>query len=116
MQLLRTVVAVACLCVFTSSVAINERGAKKLAKKSDCFKCHAIDKKKDGPSLVEISKKYKDKVEAKEVTKEQVAEALYTHITTNPTVEVDGKKEKHKSIESDDEAAIRNIVEWIISR
>jgi cytochrome c len=88
--------------------ALDEDDAKKLAKKSGCLKCHAIDKKKEAPPLKEIAAKYKDKADAKDT--------LFTHLTTNPTVEVDGKKEKHESLKTDDEAEIRNVIEWVLSQ
>lgn len=90
-----------------TAYAFDERGAEKLAKRSKCFTCHAIDKEKDGPSLQEISKKYKGKADTED--------KLYTHLTTNPMVEVDGAKEEHKSPRSDDEADIRNLIQWILS-
>lgn len=34
--------------------------AKALMEKSDCFSCHAIDKKVVGPSYKDVAKKYKD--------------------------------------------------------
>ena len=70
--------------------------------------CHAIDKKKDAPALQEIAAKYKDKPDAKNT--------LFTHLTTHPMVEVDGKKEKHESLKTDDEAEIRNVVEWVLAQ
>ena len=43
--------------------ALNEpvfvEAAQALAKKNDCFKCHAIDKEKKGPSYKKIAAKYK---------------------------------------------------------
>ena len=91
-----------------SSVALDADDAKKLAKKSGCLKCHSIDKKKDAPPLKEIAAKYKDKADARDT--------LFTHLTTNPTVEVDGNKEKHESLKTDDEAEIRNVIEWVLSQ
>ena len=38
--------------------------AQALIKKSDCGKCHAVDKKKDGPSFKETAAKYKGKPDA----------------------------------------------------
>jgi cytochrome c len=81
--------------------------AQSLLKKSDCFKCHAVDKKKDGPAYKEVAKKYKGKADAEE--------SLVKHITTSPMVEVDGKKEEHKAIKSKDMAEIKNVVQWILS-
>lgn len=87
--------------------AVDADAAQALLKKSDCFKCHAIDKKKDGTPYKEVAKKYKGKADAEE--------KLFKHMTTNPTVEVDGKKEEHKAIKSKDEAQIKNTVQWILS-
>ena len=41
-----------------ASAAIDEEAAKSLAKKNDCFKCHAVDKTKKGPSYKKIADKY----------------------------------------------------------
>jgi cytochrome c len=87
--------------------AVDADAAQALLKKSDCFKCHAIDKKKDGPPYKEVAKKYKGKADAED--------KLVKHITTGPMVEIDGKKEEHKSIKSKDAAEIKNVVQWILS-
>ena len=86
---------------------VDEGAARALAKKSGCLKCHAIDKKKDAPSYKEIAAKYKGKPDAED--------KLYKHATTNPEVEVDGKKEKHDSPKTKDEKEIRNLIRWILS-
>ncbi|MDA8256147.1 MAG: hypothetical protein M0Z99_11020 [Betaproteobacteria bacterium] len=41
--------------------AFDEAAAKAMAKRNDCFKCHAPDKTKKGPSLKKIAAKYKEK-------------------------------------------------------
>ena len=87
--------------------AVDADAAQALLKKSDCFKCHAIDKKKDGPPYKEVAKKYKGKADAED--------KLTKHITLSPMVEIDGKKEEHKSIKSKDAAEIKNVVQWILS-
>ena len=46
--------------------AVDEAAAEALARKSGCFKCHAIDKKKDGPPYKEIAGKYKGKADAEQ--------------------------------------------------
>lgn len=87
--------------------AVDADAAQALLKKSDCMKCHALDKKKDGPAYKEVSKKYKGKADAEDkVTK---------HITLSPMIEIDGKKEEHKAIKSKDAAEIKNAVQWILS-
>ena len=79
-----------------------------LMKKSDCFKCHSVTKKKDGPPYKETAAKYKDKADAEE--------KLYTHLTTNPMVKIDGKEEEHTSLKTKNADDVRNVVRWILSR
>jgi cytochrome c len=81
--------------------------AQALMKKNDCFKCHAIDKKKDGTPYKEVAKKYKGKADAEET--------LIKHMTSKPMVEIDGKKEEHKAIKAGDPAEVRNAAQWILS-
>jgi len=85
---------------------IDEEAAKALAKQNKCTKCHSSDKKKDGPSFKETAAKYKGKPDA--------AEKLYTHLTTHPEIEVDGKKEEHTAVKGSD-AEIRNLIAWILA-
>ena len=87
--------------------AVDADAAQALLKKSDCLKCHAIDKKKDGPPYKEVAKKYKGKADAED--------KLVKHITTSPMVEIDGKKEEHKSIKSKDAAELKNADQCILS-
>jgi cytochrome c len=90
-----------------SALAIDEAAAEALARKSGCFKCHAIDKKKDGPPYKEISAKYKGKGDA--------IQKLTTHVTTSPKVKIDDKEEEHELLKTKDPAEIKNVVEWILS-
>lgn len=82
--------------------------AQALIKKSDCGKCHAADKKKDGPSYKETAAKYKGKASAED--------ELYKHLTTSPKVKIDGKEEEHKKVNSTNEAEVRNLVRYILTR
>ncbi len=88
--------------------ALDEDAAMALAKKSDCTKCHSVDKKKEGPPYKETAAKYKGKADA--------VDKLFTHLTTNPTVKVDGKEEEHKGVKTKDEADIKNLIAYILSR
>ena len=90
-----------------ANAAVDADAAQAQLKKSDCLKCHAIDKKKDGPPFKETAKKYKGKADAED--------KLTKHITTKPMVEIDGKKEEHKAIKSTDAAEIKNVVQWMLS-
>jgi cytochrome c len=108
MRILLSVVAAAVAFMPLSSHAVDQRAAQKLARDSDCLKCHAISKKKEGPSYKEIAKKYKGKPDAES--------KVTLHITTQPKVKVDGKEELHGKVKSDDKAEIKNLVQWILSR
>jgi cytochrome c len=105
----RTSLAIACglMGALAAHAAPDPDAAQALMRKSDCFKCHAVDKKKDGPPFKEVAKKYKGKAEAED--------KLFKHITTSPTVEIDGKKEEHRQIKTKDEGEIKNVVQWILS-
>jgi cytochrome c len=108
MKLLSTLLLVSGLMAASfAHAAVDADAAQALLKKSDCFKCHAIDKKKDGPPYKEVAKKYKGKADAED--------KLTKHITLSPMVEIDGKKEEHKSIKSKDAAEVKNVVQWILS-
>lgn len=92
----------------TAQAAIDEDAAKSLAKKNDCFKCHAVDKTKKGPAYKKIAIKYKGKADA-EAT-------LIKQITTGPKVKLeDGTEENHKIIETKDQGEMKNLVGWILS-
>ncbi len=87
---------------------LDEESASSLARKSGCMKCHGIDKKKDGPAFTEIARKYKGKADAEK--------KLITQVTTNPKVKIDGNEEEHESLKSKDQAAVLNVVQWIMTR
>jgi cytochrome c len=87
---------------------VDAEAAQALAKKSGCLKCHSVDRKKDAPSYKEIAAKWKGKPDAEQ--------KLTEHLTTNPKVKVDGKEEEHDSLKTKDQAALRNVVLWILSR
>src|SRR3954462_2487485 len=88
--------------------AADPAAAEALMKRSGCFKCHSISAKKDGPSYKSVAEKYKGKADAEKT--------LVTHLTTNPTIKVDGKEEKHESLKTKNEAEIKNVVQFILSR
>jgi cytochrome c len=90
-----------------SYAAVDADAAQALLKKSNCTKCHAVDKKKDGPAYKEVAKKYKGKADAEG--------KLLTHITTGPMIEIDGKKEEHSKVKSTDAGEQKNLVQWILS-
>lgn len=96
--------------LFSAGVAhsqVDEDAARALARQADCTKCHSIDKEKDGPSYQDVAAKHKGEADA--------VDKLYTHLTTGPTIEVDGFKEEHPVLKASD-ADIRNLIGWILSR
>lgn len=94
----------------TAGAAVDEGAAKALAKKNDCFKCHAIDKTKKGPSYQKIAAKYKGK-EAEGETK------MIKNMTTGPKVKLeDGSEEDHKIIDTKDQAEMKNLILWILAQ
>jgi cytochrome c len=99
----------AALFVTTASAAeIDADAAKSLAKRNDCFKCHAVDKTKKGPSYKSIAIKYKGKADAEG--------KLIKQITTAPKVKLeDGTEEEHKIIDTKDQKEMKNLVGWILS-
>lgn len=89
--------------------AVDADAAQALAKKNDCFKCHAIDKEKKGPSYKKIAAKYKGKAEGEE--------KVLKNMTTGPKVKLDdGTEEEHKIINTKDAAALKNLSGWILSQ
>lgn len=86
---------------------VDEDAARALAKKSDCFKCHTVDQKKDGPAYREVAKKWRGKPDAEA--------KLYTHMTTSPKVKIDGEEENHQMVKSKNDAEINNLVRFILS-
>lgn len=98
----------AAMSMSSVSAAVDEEGAKALAKSNDCFKCHAVDKDKKGPSFKKTSAKYKGKADAED----KVTKA----ITTGPKVKLDdGKEEDHKILDTKDPKQVKNLVQWILS-
>ena len=82
--------------------------AQDLAKDSGCFKCHAVEKKKDGPALRDTAAKYRGDPEAE--TK------LIHHVTSGEKVKFeDGHEEDHKKVKTKDPNETRNLVQWILA-
>jgi len=88
--------------------AADEEAARALARQNNCFKCHGVDKKKDGPAWREVAEKYKGKPDAEE--------RLVKHLTTGEKAKFpDGHEEDHKIIKSKDVSEVHNLVQWILS-
>jgi cytochrome c len=91
-----------------AQAAVDADAAQALAKKNDCFKCHAIDKTKKGPAYKKIAAKYKGKPEGEQKCIE--------NMTTGKKVKLDdGTEEEHKIIDTKDPAQLKNLAQWILS-
>jgi cytochrome c len=93
----------------TSLAAVDAAAAQALAKKSDCLKCHAVDKTKKAPSYQKIAAKWKGKADAEA--------KLIDAITKAPKVKLeDGTEEEHKVVSTKDMGEIKNLVGWILAQ
>jgi cytochrome c len=108
MRLLISIIAVMFSGGAMLADAADDASAEALMKKSGCFKCHSVDKKKDAPSYKDVAAKYKGNPDAEK--------KLVTHLTTHPKVKVDGKEETHDSLKTTNEAEVKNAVSWILAR
>jgi cytochrome c len=108
MMVIPVAIALAGLSSGAYAADIDADAANALAKKNDCFKCHAIDKTKKGPSYKKIAAKYKGKPDG--------VDKLIKNFTTGPKVKLeDGTEEDHKIIDTKDPKALNNLANWILS-
>jgi cytochrome c len=92
----------------TPAFAVDAAAAQALARQNNCFKCHAVDKKKDGPAWKDVAAKLKG-------DKDAVAK-LTKHLTTGPKVKFeDGHEEDHPILKAKTPDDTKNLVEWILS-
>jgi cytochrome c len=94
----------------TSAVKVDAVAAKKLARTDHCLRCHAVDRKKEGPSFQAIAYKYQGQADAKD--------KLVKHITSGEDrVKLsDGHEETHKFDKTTDINKINNLVSWILAQ
>jgi cytochrome c len=87
---------------------VDADAAQALAKRNDCFKCHAIDKTKKAPPYRRIAARLKTKPDAVEV--------IVDHITSGHLVQLeDGTDEKHRIVDTKDPAELKNLALRILS-
>lgn len=93
-----------------SVAKVDAVAAKKLARTDHCLRCHAIDRKKEGPAFQTIAYKYKGQADAQD--------KLVKHITSGEDrVKLsDGHKETHKFDKTTDISQISNLVSWILAQ
>jgi cytochrome c len=91
---LTTVVAGAAILLLSpAAYAVDADAAKALAKQNNCFKCHSVDKEKDGPAYKKVAEKFKGKADAEK--------RLIEHITSGEKAKFpDGHEEEHKIVKT----------------
>ena len=106
------VAGAAILFLAPAAHAVDADAAKALAKQNNCFKCHAVDKEKDGPAYHKVAEKYKGKADAEK--------RLIEHITSGEKAKFpDGHEEEHKIVKTSppkDMEQIKNLVQWILAQ
>lgn len=99
------------LCMARPATAVDVDAAKVLARQNNCFKCHGVEKEKDGPAWKKVAEKYQGKADAQA--------RLVQHLTTGEKAKFpDGHEEAHKIVQTDppkDMQQIKNLVDWILS-
>ncbi|MCF7986131.1 MAG: c-type cytochrome [Methylovulum sp.] len=90
-----------------STYAVDAESAKAFAKQNNCFRCHGLDRDKDGPAWNKIAQKFKADPEGKD--------KLLKHLSSGKMVKFpDGHEEAHIKLESNNEKTV-NLVNWILS-
>jgi cytochrome c len=91
-----------------TAMAVDANTAQMLARQSGCFKCHAIDKKKEAPAYRDVAAKFKGTADAE-------AKVIH-HLTAGAKVKFeDGHEEDHTKVKSKNDADIKNLADWILS-
>ena len=100
----------ACLIVLAPAAqAADADAAQALARQNNCFKCHSVDKKKDGPTFKDTAAKYKGKADAEA--------RLVKHLTSGEKAKFpDGHEEEHKIIKVKEQAELKNLIAWILAQ
>lgn len=99
---------IAVACVGPAQAQVDAEAARALAKRNDCFKCHAVDKAKKGPPYKRVAARLK--------TKPDGVEVIVEHITSGRMVQLeDGSDEKHPIVDTKDPEELGNLARWILS-
>jgi cytochrome c len=109
LALLGTASAVLFFAASAQAADIDATAAKKMARANSCLRCHAVDKKKEGPSYQSVAYKYKGQADA--------LDKLVQHVTSGEKVKLsDGHEENHKITKAKDEAQVKNLIAWILAQ
>lgn len=106
-NIIKSLITIGLTFGFISAQALDVSSAEDFLLKNKCSKCHSVDKQKTGPSYKSVALKYKSDKEADK--------KLYTHLTTGPKIKIDDEEENHVKIKGE-EASVKNLVQYILSR
>ena len=89
---------------------LSDDQVKAVLRKSNCFKCHSEteNKAKDAPSFKEINADVKGR--------SNVEQRFMRRVTTRTKAEVKNKEVDHEPLKTKDDAEIRAVVHWIMTR
>ena len=91
-----------------SRAQVDADAALALARRNDCFKCHAIDVAKKAPPYKRIAARLRSKPDA--------VATIIEHITAGSTVQLqDGSDVQHRIVDTRDPAELDNLARWILS-
>jgi cytochrome c len=100
--------ALALVAVASPVWSFDSSEAEQQLKANNCVKCHAVDRKKDGPAYRDVAAKFRTQPDAEK-------KVIY-HITSGEMVKLpDGHEERHKKIKSNNEQQLQNLARWILS-
>ena len=100
--------AILAFCFSFNVLAAEPSAAQALARQNNCFRCHGVDKEKDGPAWRKVAAKYKGDAKAEE--------RLFYHLTSGEKAKFpDGHEEEHTIVKTDNADEIKNLVDWILS-
>ena len=86
----------------------NAEAALALAKRNDCFKCHAIDRAKRGPAYRDVAARLRNRPDG--------VEAIVGHITSGRLVRLeDGNEVNHRIIDTTDPDELANFARWLLA-
>ncbi len=93
-----------------ASPLLTDDQVKAVMRKSNCFKCHSEleNKAKDAPSFQEINADVKGRP--------NIEQRFTRRVTTRTKAEVKNKEVDHEPLKTKDEAEIRSVVHWIMTR
>jgi len=106
---LRWLAAAAALAALAAPAhAVDSAAAEKLINDNKCVKCHAVDRKKDGPAYRDVAAKFRAEPDAES--------KIVHHITAGDLVKFpDGHEEHHKKVKVASPAELDNLVHWILA-